>query len=264
MRRSREHEDEVTALKAQLGKIQQQRDGELEAVEQIATLRGMHKGVLDNINQVKSRTSKILQEQERDLIRAFKARLFDCQAELEKEKGRKDGGISYWLEKNTALEKDLEWAKDLADKLERINRSLTSDNERLKKQFQTQEDDREFLIKQLVAVKKDNNRLRQSAEKFEAAAKVANEELEKLKKSKANMMLGTTATVGEEKSGGADDINGPLGVDVEAKYKGIVKRLKKLIDAERRNVELLQTNLARELNSRSELEIFLRQVQHSI
>ena len=76
----------------------------------------------------------IITEQERDLLRAFRARLFDVQAELEREKNRTDNGSSYWIEKNSALEKDLDWAKEMADKLERVNRSLTQDNERLKKQ----------------------------------------------------------------------------------------------------------------------------------
>ena len=134
MRRNREHEEEVTSLKSQLGKAQQQRNSELDSVEHISNLRTVHKGVLENIHQVKSRTAQILQEQEKDLVRAFRARLFDAQAELEKEKGKKDDGISFWLEKNATLEKELEWAKDLADKLERVNRSLTADNERLKKQ----------------------------------------------------------------------------------------------------------------------------------
>ena len=69
-----------------------------------------------------------------DHILAARVPNFDAQAELEKEKSKKDDGITYWLEKNSSLEKDLEWAKDLADKLERINRSLSTDNERLKKQ----------------------------------------------------------------------------------------------------------------------------------
>ena len=46
------------------------------------------------------------------------------------------------------------------DRLERVNQTLTSENSRLKAQFASQEEDRNYLIKQLVAVKKDNARLR--------------------------------------------------------------------------------------------------------
>ena len=41
-----------------------------------------------------------------------------------------------------------------------MNQSLTQENNRLKTQFQSQEDDRNFLILQLVNVKKDNEKLR--------------------------------------------------------------------------------------------------------
>jgi hypothetical protein len=41
-----------------------------------------------NIEHVQEQTARILQEQERDLLRAFRARLFDLQTELEKEKSR--------------------------------------------------------------------------------------------------------------------------------------------------------------------------------
>ena len=37
--------------------------------------------------------------QERDLLRAFRARLFDVQSELEKEKNKSDDGASAWIEK---------------------------------------------------------------------------------------------------------------------------------------------------------------------
>lgn len=44
--------------------------------------------IVTNIDHVQEQTARILQEQERDLLRAFRARLFDLQTELEKEKSR--------------------------------------------------------------------------------------------------------------------------------------------------------------------------------
>jgi hypothetical protein len=46
------------------------------------------------------------------------------------------------------------------DKLSGENKSVLKENRRIKRQLKTQEEDREFLIKQLVAVKKENARLR--------------------------------------------------------------------------------------------------------
>jgi hypothetical protein len=114
--------------------------------------------ILSNVERVQERTGKILQEQERDLLRAFRARLFDVQTELEKEKNKTDDGASAWIEKSRQLEAEVDWAKEMADRLDRVNQSMGRENARLKAQFKTQEDDREFLIRQLVAVKKDNAR----------------------------------------------------------------------------------------------------------
>merc|ERR1719253_2581342 len=125
----------------------------------------MHGKILNNVGQVQDRTARILQEQERDLLRAFRARLFDVQTELEKEKNKTDDGASAWIEKSRQLEAEVDWAKEMADRLDRVNQALAKENGRLKTQFKTQEDDREFLIRQLVAMKKDNARLRQEYEK---------------------------------------------------------------------------------------------------
>merc|ERR1719454_1309862 len=130
----------------------------------------MHARILSNVGQVQGRTSRILQEQERDLLRAFRARLFDVQTELEKEKNKTDDGASAWIEKSRQLEAEVDWAKEMADRLDRVNQALARENSRLKTQFKTQEDDREFLIKQLVAVKKDNARLRQEYDKAKSTA----------------------------------------------------------------------------------------------
>jgi len=43
------------------------------------SLKNMHKQILHNVEMVQDRSSKILQEQEKDLLRAFRARLFDVQ-----------------------------------------------------------------------------------------------------------------------------------------------------------------------------------------
>lgn len=47
------------------------------------SLKNMHQQILHNVEMVQDRSSKILQEQERDLLRAFRARLFDVQVGLE-------------------------------------------------------------------------------------------------------------------------------------------------------------------------------------
>jgi hypothetical protein len=60
-------------------------------------LKQLQGQIVKNVTLVQDRTAKILQEQERDLLRAFRARLFDIQTELEKEKSKKEDENDFCL-----------------------------------------------------------------------------------------------------------------------------------------------------------------------
>lgn len=131
---------------------------------QMSHIRGMHTEIIDTIGQIQGKTSKILQDQERDLIRAFRARLADVTDELERERKKNESGSVEWVQRCRKLTEELEWLRDLTEKLTSENKHYLQENRRFKRQLKTQEEDREFLIKQLVAVKKENARLRYSFE----------------------------------------------------------------------------------------------------
>lgn len=158
--RERAYKTRIDELEDELSEFRQNKTGWMKTDEKMSKLKHMQGQIMGNIELVQDRTARILQEQERDLLRAFRARLFDVQTELEKEKSKKDDGAGAWIEKCRQLEAELEWAKEVSDRLERVNQTLLQENGRLKSQFASQEEDRNFLIKQLVAVKKDNGRLR--------------------------------------------------------------------------------------------------------
>lgn len=151
--RIEELEDEVKALK-------QNRKGWMKNDAKIVKLQHMQGQILNNIELVQDRTARILQEQERDLLKAFRARLYDVQTELEKEKSRKDDGAGAWIDRCNALTAELERTKAIADRLERVNQALGQEKDRLKSEFTSQEEDRNYLVTQLVTVKKENARIR--------------------------------------------------------------------------------------------------------
>lgn len=158
--RERAYKTRIDELDEEVNRQRQKKTGWMKTDGKMAKLNSMQSHIINNVELVQDRTSRILQEQERDLLRAFRARLFDVQTELEKEKSKKDDGAGAWIERSRQLEAEVEWAKEVADRLERVNHSLAGENDRLKTQFRSQEEDRNFLIKQLVAVKKDNAKLR--------------------------------------------------------------------------------------------------------
>jgi hypothetical protein len=55
-------------------------------------------------------------------------------------------------------------------RLDRINDVLNQKLEKYKQECKMQEDEREFLVRQLVAIKKENSRLRREIEKIKSVS----------------------------------------------------------------------------------------------
>ena len=244
--RERAYKVRIDELEEELTSHKQMKTGWMNSDTKISKLKEMQNKILNNVELVQDRTARIMQEQERDLLRAFRARLFDVQTELEKEKSKKDDGAAAWIEKSRQLESEVEWAKEVADRLERVNQSLLQENARLKSQFSSQEEDRNFLIKQLVSVKKDNAKLRAEYNEIEL-------EREELLKSQPEpddigmMMMKGSGNVVEAKI-----------AESEEKFKEVNVRLRRLLAEERKNLQQVRQNYANELRSRTEMEMLLR------
>ena len=64
-------------------------NSDAETSAKFSSLRSKYEEIVANLDSVKSSTSAILTDQESDLLRAFRARLYDVQIELDREKSRK-------------------------------------------------------------------------------------------------------------------------------------------------------------------------------
>ncbi|KAE8986222.1 hypothetical protein PF011_g20077 [Phytophthora fragariae] len=289
VRRERQYKVRIGELEALLSDSRAKKSKENSLDASMDRVRTMHRSILESVDQVQDRTSKILQgtyvagwlvEQEKDLLRAFRARLYSVQEELESEKNKTDDGASAWIEKSKQLETEVEWTKELADRLDRLNQSLTRENQRLKTQFSTQENDREFLVKQLVTVKKDNVSLRTEID-------VLRQQLDQLKESaqpqqqqhhhpQSQTLFATASTsslpkvhyrdtmtslalAGHQQRPNTAGVNTlALASDGDNRYKEIIKRLKRLLEVERRNLQQVRTAYKLELQNHTELEMILK------
>ena len=162
IRRERVYRMRLEELKEELNGLRKEKTEWMKVDPNICNLREMHGEIVKHVGMVQDRTVRLVQEQERDMLTAFRARLLDVQNELEKEKEKKDDGAAAWIERSRQLELEVDKEKERADKLDRINQTLGGENGRLKLQFETQEDDRAFLLRQLVAVKADNAKMRET------------------------------------------------------------------------------------------------------
>jgi hypothetical protein len=111
--RERAYKARIDELEEELTLQRQEKTGWMKSDVKMNKLKQLQGQIINNVTLVQDRTAKILQEQERDLLRAFRARLFDVQTELEKEKSKKDDGAGAWIEKARQLEAEVEWAKEV-------------------------------------------------------------------------------------------------------------------------------------------------------
>ena len=248
--RERAYKTRIEELEEELKFQRQEKTGWMKSDAKMFKLKSMQGQIVKNVELVQDRTSRVLQEQERDLLRAFRARLFDVQTELEKEKSKKEDGAGAWIERSRKLEAEVEWAKEVADRLERVNQTLMTDNSRLKSQFASQEEDRNFLIVQLVNVKKENAQLKAEYSAIESENATFQVQMKKMEDDLAANMA--------NRHGNSKTLDGSNLANDE-RYKEINARLRRLLSDERRALTHVRANYAQELRSRTEMEMLLRQ-----
>mmetsp|Transcript_52393 Transcript_52393/g.104048 ORF Transcript_52393/g.104048 Transcript_52393/m.104048 type:complete len:481 (+) Transcript_52393:57-1499(+) len=227
-----------------------------------SSLKNIHQEIMSNLDLVKGATTTIMQDQEKDLLRAFRARLFDVQTELDREKIKKDDGAATWITKARQLEAEVDWAKGMADMLLAKNEALRAGNAGLRARYATGEEDRQYLIKQLVSVKKENMVLSNDASKL-------TDEVAALKEQKDNMPLGG----GSGGGGGGPLFTASHAADLpaaeaeqeaaleaaKAKTLGEIKRIKVLLRDQQGGLRAARHKYAAELAGRTELQRLLKQ-----
>lgn len=134
--------------------------GSVDFPAQMHSVRHLHSSVQSTLGSIQTKTSGILIAQERDLLRSFRDRLASISEELEIERKKNESGSAEWVNRCRKLTAELDFVRELTESLSTENKTLLSENRRAARLASTQESDRSFLIKQLVAVKKENARLR--------------------------------------------------------------------------------------------------------
>jgi hypothetical protein len=169
--RERAYKIRIDELEEQLAKKRKERIGWMDSDPKISDLKKKQAQILSNVALVQDRFSRVVREQEQDLLRAFQARLLDVQAELEMQKSKKDDGAVAYIELSKTKEYDVEREKVKADLKERQNQALLQANNRLKSQFASREEDRNYLVMQINMARNDNERLRKEYDEHEVENK---------------------------------------------------------------------------------------------
>ena len=103
--------------------------------------------------------SAVILEKEKELIRDYEQRVSELRLEVQRLKTKNMHGTDEWITKIRKLEEENLWMKQVSDKIQTESKRVTASNSSLSQQISTLEADREFLIKQVIAIKKENKHL---------------------------------------------------------------------------------------------------------
>lgn len=94
-----------------------------------------HRKIIEGINNIQLRTSKILVDQERDIIRFFNNKINEIKKQFEEERIKKGKNDQEYIEKENQLISELEWIKNIAQKIDNENHTLMQKYKELKIQY---------------------------------------------------------------------------------------------------------------------------------
>lgn len=272
-------------------------------------VRALHASVIKGVDSVHDQTARILAEQEKDLLRAFRSRLTTVQGDLEAQRERADTGVVEYIKRVNNLEKQVEELRDQLDRTERMATALGKENVRLKAQCKKMEEDRELLVKQVIesrgltasaqeskaiieqtcaslSAELEDIRNQQQQDRInrleaaERATKAASTSSASSSPIKGHLETSSSSSfaafgmsedealrmadgilLGSEPAAQGGNKNQTLsGLNIldETRYRDLIARLKRMLDAEKRVSRLARSQLAADLESRSEVEVFLR------
>mmetsp|Transcript_7837 Transcript_7837/g.15299 ORF Transcript_7837/g.15299 Transcript_7837/m.15299 type:complete len:376 (+) Transcript_7837:335-1462(+) len=235
------------------------------------SIKEMHKSIQDSIMEMQKKTVRMLENQERDLIRDFKTKLIAVEQELFKERKKNENGSVEWVEKCHKLTSELEWLRDTAKKLSEENKNINKEMRRLRKTLKQKEEDREYLIKQLVDVKKENQKIASVRPATSNPVPPAIARLERpytAALDSSALAKGATSPLHRSSSDLEDPFTvgsrraSPKGTSFtaqqERRYKNVIARLKRQVEAEQTKIKKIRAQYRAEISARNELQTILK------
>jgi len=248
----------VKREKATMNKIEALEKRLLEGAEndehskRMEAIGNMHRSVITGLECIQTNTAKILQDQEKDLMRAFRARLQEVSKDLEAQRSRKGEHSTEQQAHHRRVVAELHKTQELAQTFDKKNQQLTAENAKLQEKLRTREDDRKALLRELVLSRKEVQALKSQQA---SGAKPAEVPEAKEAEPKANRRSFSQKQIDQARLQQTHNKQ----YEREVALREAALKLKRMVDAERRTVVALKQQQADMLQQRTELEVLLRQ-----
>mmetsp|Transcript_110428 Transcript_110428/g.330290 ORF Transcript_110428/g.330290 Transcript_110428/m.330290 type:complete len:437 (-) Transcript_110428:190-1500(-) len=231
-----------------------------EHSQRMAVIGNMHQSVVAGIECIQNHTAKVLQDQEKDLMRAFRSRLQEVSKDLEAQRSRKGEDSTQLLQRHRRVISELHEAQELASTFDKKNQQLVAENQKLQEKLRTREDDRQALLRELVLSKKEVTRLKAQVKEGpgSSAAEGSSEFGQATQEAETTKPLTRSISQRQIDQARMQQTRNRQ-YEAEIAYRETITKLKRVVEAERKTVRALRQQQAEMLQSRSELEVFLRQ-----
>lgn len=232
-----------------------------EHSQRMSAIENMHRSVVAGLECIQNNTAKILQDQEKDLMRAFRARLQEVSKDLEAQRSRKGEHSTELQARHRKVVAELHEAQELAQTFDKKNQQLAAENQRLVERIRTREDDRQALLRELVVARKEIVRLKAQLKVMEEQEPPA----ASLGGSPTGEPLSPQSTTARKNISQREidqarlQQNHNRQFEREMAYRDAVQKLRRMVEAERRSVRSFKQQQVEMLQNRTELEVLLRQ-----
>ncbi|EER03578.1 hypothetical protein Pmar_PMAR026254 [Perkinsus marinus ATCC 50983] len=204
---------------------------------------------------IETNTTKVLQDQEKDLMRAFRARMQDVARELEHQRELKGDYSTELQARHDEMLMDLRASRELAQSFERRNEQLEGERKGLAEALEAQEDDRWRLLEELGTIVT-----------LPGAPKVSSG------LPSSGTSGGSNDVLLENSGGSGDRANADIGggstarsrmtnsaYERELRYRKTIDALRDRINSDKLSLKYLREAIDQQLRQRSEIEVFLQQ-----
>jgi len=232
-----------------------------EHLQRMAAIENMHKSVTGGLDCIQDNTVKILQDQEKDLMRAFRARLQDVSKVLEVERSKKGEHSTELQARHRRVVAELHEAQELAQTFEKKNTQLALENQKLTEKLNTGEDDRQCYLKELVLSRKEAARWKAQVKEEGGNSSQGGGAGQLSRGLTSKGSASEKARVFSQRALDQQRLQESRNqqYEREVRYREAIRRLKRVVEAEKGCVGALRDQQAIWLRARTELEVLLRQ-----
>jgi hypothetical protein len=227
-------------------KLQGPSNAEEEHKQRMSLIRNMHDSVVGGLACIQANTAKILQDQEKDLMRAFRARLQDVSYALESNRSKKGDFSAELQARHRRVVAELHASQELTHIFDRKNQGLQQENAQLQEWLKRRIDDRAQLLRELVMTRREGGRL-----KVVVGRKAKDDHRESSIDDLVENAQPKTATRN-------------ISFERELKLREEVKKARRQMRTAQREAGSWQEAQKRHLTQRAELEVFVRQCMDDV